>query len=692
MNRHLDRATRRHWLSSLAVGGWLAWSLVGSSLTAQAELTAPSQQDKRITFMVMGLIKDQHLSRHKLDNEIAERTMTLYFKTLDPLKLYFNQSDRDAFETRRRELVAQIGAGDISMGYDIFNKFIERVDQRIAFADEFLNAQHDFTLDESMVVDPDKAKYAQNDAEARDLWRRRIKFDLLALKSNDNLTGDEARNKLRRRYHSFAKRIRQTSSDELLENYLTSVTTAYDPHSTYMAPSTLENFEIQMRLELDGIGAQLQSEDGTTVIHKIIPGGAADKDGRLKAKDKIVAVSNGEGQMVETEEMKLQDVVQLIRGKAGTQVRIVALPAGTTERKEYVITRAKIELRDSEARGEVVEQQRDGRVFRVGVIDLPSFYMDMEGARQNKPDYKSTTRDVAKLLEDFKAKRVDAVVLDLRRNGGGSLTEAISLTGLFITEGPIVQVKDKDGRTQAYNDMDRSMAWDGPLVVLISKFSASASEIFAGAIQDYHRGIIVGDKQTHGKGTVQSLLDLSRNLFPNLPNVPSMGALKITMQQFYRPNGDSTQNRGVQADIRWPSLTNELDVAESDLEYALPFDKINEVPFQRVNMVSPQLIAKLTQLAAAREKDSPDFKKVYKSIERYHEQKKREAVNLNEQKFLAERAELNADKEQEKKFEELNNGIKKDFYFNEAVAITLDYVLSLQPSAQRATPQLGKTK
>ncbi len=688
MNRHLDRSTRRHWLSSLAV----ALCLVGSPLLAHAELKAPSQQDKRITFMVMGLIKDQHLSRHKLDNEIAERTMSLYFKTLDPLKLYFNQSDRDTFEARRRELVAQIGAGDISMGYDIFKKFIERVDQRVAFADEFLNAQHDFTLEEAMVVDPDKAKYAQDDTEARDLWRRRIKFDLLALKSNDNLTGDEARNKLRRRYHSFAKRIHQTSSDELLENYLTSVTTAYDPHSTYMAPSTLENFEIQMRLELDGIGAQLQSEDGTTVIHKIIPGGAADKDGRLKAKDKIVAVSNGEGQLVETEEMKLQDVVQLIRGKAGTQVRIVALPAGTTERKEYVITRAKIELRDSEARGEVVEQLRDGRTFRVGVIDLPSFYMDMEGARQNKPDYKSTTRDVAKLLEDFKTKRVDAVVLDLRRNGGGSLTEAISLTGLFITEGPIVQVKDKDGRTQAYNDMDRSMLWDGPLVVLISKFSASASEIFAGAIQDYHRGIIVGDKQTHGKGTVQSLLDLSRNLFPNLPNVPSMGALKITMQQFYRPNGDSTQNRGVQADVRWPSLTNELDVAESDLEYALPFDRINEVPFQRVNMVSPQLIAKLTELAAAREKDSPDFKKVYKSIERYHEQKKREAVNLNEQKFLAERAELNSEKEQEKKFEELNNGIKKDFYFNEAVAITLDYVLSLQPSAQRATPQLGKTK
>ena len=652
----------------------LLLGIVALAAPTQAELTAPSKNDSRISVIVTALMKQQHLTRHELDLEIADRTLHSFLKTLDPLKSYFYQSDVDTFLSRKRDLLTQMERGTgLDLGYTIFKTFLARIDERVGYAEEALKMTHDFKLDEQLVSDPDAAQYVKTPEEAKDLWRRRVKYDLLVLKS-DGTTGEEATARLSRRYKGFSKRMHQTDADDLLEMFLTAQTTAYDPHSTYMSPSSLENFEIQMRLELDGIGALLQYEDGYTVIAKIIPGGAADKDGRLKPKDRLLAVSGADGQMIETLDMKLNDVVQHIRGKAGTVVRVLCQPAGTSEKKEYQITRAKIELRDSEARGEVVERTIDGRTYRVGVIDLPSFYMDMEGARLNKPDFKSTTRDVSKLLDEFKAKKIDAVVLDLRRNGGGSLTEAISLTGMFIDEGPIVQVKDKDGRTQTYNDLDRGVAWDGPLVVLASKFSASASEIFAGAVQDYGRGIIIGDRTTHGKGTVQTLLDLSRNLFPNLPNAPSLGALKITLQQFYRPNGDSTQNRGVLSDITWPSLSNELDVSESDLDFALAFDKIRAVPYQQVKMTDAELVKRLQELSNERVKKNPDFDKMNRSIVRYHDQKSKKTTTLNEEKFLAERAELNADKETEKKFEELNNGIKHDFYFNEAIDITLDYL------------------
>ncbi|MGH7134498.1 MAG: S41 family peptidase, partial [Pirellulales bacterium] len=373
------------------------------------------------------------------------------------------------------------------------------------------------------------------------LWRKRIKYDLLALKAASEKNDSKAKksgqdnqgadkddssgtppksaapkspadeedpvHRLTRRYHSFAKRMHQTDHQELLEMYLTSMTTAYDPHSTYMSPKNLENFKIQMRLDLEGIGASLMFDDGYTVVKELIQGGAADKEGHLKPEDRIVGVGQGEeGLIVDTMDMKLSDVVDMIRGSRGTTVRLEVIPAGKHERVIYSIVRDKIALTDSEARGRVIEQERGGQKYLIGVIDLPSFYMDMEGAGRGLPEFKSTERDVARILRDFRSKGVDAVVLDLSRNGGGSLTEAISVTGLFIDQGPIVQVKDKDGNVQAYDDPEQGTEWDGPLVVLASKFSASASEIFAGAIQDYRRGIIVGDKTTHGKGTVQSLL------------------------------------------------------------------------------------------------------------------------------------------------------------------------------------------
>jgi len=537
------------------------------------------------------------------------------------------------------------------------------------------------------------AQYPKSHEEAWHRWRKRIKYDLLVLKAEENeedrLEGQEAIDKLTRRYHSFAKRMHQTSNEDLLEMYLTAMTNSLDPHTDYLSPSALENFKIIMRLELEGIGASLQSEDGLVTVRKLVPGGAAEKAGCLKVGDKIVGVGQGrEGEIVDVVDMPIDDVVELVRGKKGTVVRLQVEPVGGGARKILEITRAKIELKDSEAQELVIEEghKSNGQPYKVGVIDLPSFYMDMEGHRRALPDYRSTTRDVRAILERFNEQGVDAVILDLRRNGGGSLSEAIDLTGLFIKKGPVVQVKGPDGSVQRYYDRDLGMVWKGPLVVLTSKFSASASEILAGAIQDYGRGLIVGDRSTHGKGTVQSLMNLARYIFP-IPNAPKLGAMKITIQQFYRPNGDSTQNRGVLADVELPSLTTHLDIGEADLDYSIAFDKVDETLFPRFDYVDKPMLTRLRDLSTKRCKASEDFQKVERNIKRYQEQKQRKYVTLDEEKFLAERAELNADREEEKKIEEMIDparpAIERDYYLDEALAITLDYIQMMNVAKAR---------
>jgi carboxyl-terminal processing protease len=706
---------------------WCAAGLVFAALvaTAVADPVAPTASDRQVTLAITSLLRREHLSRHAVDDEISERCLKGFLKALDPMKVYFYQSDADEFDKQRHELDDMAKRGDVSFAYTVFKTFLKRIDERVKLVDEFLKTDQDFAVDEEMPIDRDTAQYAKTEAEAREKWRKRIKYDLLVLKA-DKTVGQEARDKLARRYHSFAKRMHQTDNEELLEMYLTSLTTAFDPHTSYMAPRTLENFEIIMKLELEGIGASLQSDDGYTKVHKIIPGGAAAKDGRLKVGDRIVGVGQGkEGEIVDVVDMKLSDVVALIRGKQGTIVRLQVTPVDKPDRKIIEITRAKIELKDSEAQAEILRQWFvklvDGKPvaiwaptaeealksaaergyktagepvegqppYKVGVINLPSFYMDMAGAKQGLPDFRSTTRDVKQILDNFNKKGVDAVVLDLRGNGGGSLTEAINLTGLFIEDGPVVQVKDADGRVQPYLDLDPEIAWKGPLVVLISKFSASASEILAGAIQDYHRGLIVGDRTTHGKGTVQSLLDLGQQLF-RVPNSPKLGALKITMQQFYRPCGDSTQNRGVVSDILLPALTTHLDVGESDLDYSMKFDRVDPLTYKNFNLVTKAIIDKLTELSEPRCRDSKDFQKVDKDIARYKEQKAKKSVTLNEKKFMAERAELNADDEEKKTLEKLNDpnrpAIERDYYLNEVLAITADYLNLLRGGQPAGEP------
>ncbi|MBI3838859.1 MAG: carboxy terminal-processing peptidase [Planctomycetia bacterium] len=698
----------------------LVVAVAGSVLVprlSRAQLAGPRPDDRNITVAITRLMSKEHLTRHALDNEIAGRWVTNYLKMLDPRKVFFSKSDIDGFMKYRDQLDDMALKGDTSFAYLVFNRFLERLDDRVKLVDELLPIKQDFTIDEDLITDPDLISYAKDDAEMRERWRQRIKYELLELASEKakpepgpnpvnkepegetkfKLDSQASHDKISKRYHQLVKRMKQTEPDELLEIYLTALTTSYDPHTSYMSPTSLENFEIQMRLNLEGIGAALEAPEGETIVKKVIPGGAAAKDGRLKPDDKIVGVGQGqEGPIVDVNEMKLNNVVKLIRGHQGTTVRLAVVPKGEADTRIYNIVRQQIELTDSEARSEILEagSRPDGTPYKVGVINLPSFYMDMSGAKAGREDFKSTTRDVAKLLKDFNAHKVDAVVIDLRLNGGGSLTESINLTGLFIDVGPVVQVKDFDGQKTQYDDTERGVAWAGPLVVLTSKYSASASEIFAGAIQDYKRGLVVGDASTHGKGTVQSLLDLGQRLFRGINKAPELGALKITMQQFYRPDGDSTQNRGVLADVELPSLRSQYDVGESSLPYAMKFDHVDPVSYRKYNFVDNRIIDQLKNLSADRRKDSKDFQKVLRDIEHYNEQNKRKRISLNEAKFMAERAELNSEKQEEGEFDELNDPnrpvFKRDYYGNEVLAIATDYVRLLGAPQAAAVGQRSR--
>ncbi len=640
--------------------------------------------DRYIAVAVRRQLENEHFLRKPIDDEIARRWFSSFLEALDPMKVYFLQSDVDAFMQKRESLDDLVKKGDVTFAYDVLTRFLQRVDQRLPLVERLIQGAQDFSKDETIVIDRDETKWAKNEAEAEDIWRRRIKYDLLVQKM-EKTPSEEAKDKLLRRYRSLAKRWHQMTADELLETYLSSLTSSFDPHTSYMSPGTLENFEIGMRLQLDGIGAQLKGEDGYTTIVELTPGGAADKDGRLKSKDRVVGVGQGaEGEIVDVVDMNLNEVVKLIRGKRGTTVRLKVIPVGENVPKVYDITRAKIELKDAEARGEVIEhgKKADGSPYKVGVINLPSFYLDMAGAQQGQAEFKSSTRDCKRLLEDFSKQGVDCVVLDLRSNGGGSLPEAIKLTGLFIDKGPVVQIKDSDKQVRPYDDVDPGVVWDGPLVVLTSKFSASASEILAGAIQDYHRGLIVGDKSTHGKGTVQTLLDVGRQLFPRFDSSPQLGAIKVTIQQFYRPSGDSTQLEGVLSDVELPSITSHLPIGESDLDHALTFDRVPRADFAGSGKVTDGMVAMLREASAKRVQANKDFVKLAGDIARYEKRKDEKTISLVETEFERQWNEGKAaEDEEEKKLEEMESQkkpvVRRDYYFDEALNVTIDYLKAL---------------
>ncbi len=665
---------------------------------AVSEMNGARSMDAHIVKTIAALMSRIHFAGHPLDNEISERAFDSILKSLDPLKVYFLKSDIDEFTKSRDKLDEFAQGGKLDFVINVYKVFLTRLDERIAAAHQFVDSEQDFTIDESVVRDPKTIDYPADTAEANDRMRKQVKLRLLSLESDriraehDKAVGreqselervlvgdpnEDPRERLHRSYRTVQKRWHQFDADELLELFVSSMTTSFDPHTSYMSPGTHKNFLIAMGLNLDGIGAQLTSEDGYTKLTTIVPGGAADKDGRLKPGDRILAVGQGEdGPMEDVIDMKLDEVVKRIRGTAGTVVRLSVSPYSGGETKVYNITRQRITLEDSAARSQVVERgvKANGAPFKVGYIDLPSFYMDMEAARSNSNGFRSTTRDVRRILAEFKDASVDAVVLDLSRNGGGSLTEAVNLTGLFIDQGPVVQVKTTTGQVQVLDDEEAGVAWSGPLVVLTSKESASASEILAGAIQDYGRGIIVGDPTTHGKGTVQSLYDLGQQLFGG---AAQMGALKVTIQQFYLPDGKSTQQLGVMSDVVLPQITAEFEDAEADLDYSLPHDTIAATRFSKYNMVNSNILATLREKSKNRVHENAGFDRILRRIDLYRQQREEASITLNREAYLRRRAEVDAQREEEEQF--LNSQVPKkeafldDDYNREVLDIAHDY-------------------
>lgn len=666
-------------------------TLVATTIFAQ-QLVEPQKTDGPVTQNVCAMVSKYHINHGQIDDALSAKLLDRFLEVLDPQKLYFLKSDVDGFEKSRLVLDDQLKEGDAKFAYDVFNTYKQRVQDRVAYAHEMIDASHDFTIEEELVTDAKDLPYSESRDALNDRWRRRVKLDILNLRLDDTKP-EEIADRLHKRYRMLERTINETESFEVLEMYLSSMTHCFDPHSSYMSPQTLEEFRISMQLSLDGIGAALRSEDGYTTVAQIVKGGAAEKDGRLEVGDKIMAVAQEVGEFVDIVEMKLSKVVRLIRGKRGSKVRLQVQKGDSGDTIVYDLIRQKIELKESEVKGEIIEtMDRTGRQARIGVINIPSFYRDFNGAENGIEDFKSTARDLQNVLVEFRNDpkgAPDAIIIDLRYNGGGALSESIEVTGLFIDEGPVVQVKEPGSSVRTYSD-DIEGAFNEPLIVVCNRMSASASEIFAGAIKDYGRGIVVGDSSTHGKGTVQNVIPVGGSMISSFFGQPKdNGALKLTINQFYRVNGDSTQNTGVKSDIVLPSLIDHMDVGEASLDNALAFNRIDPAEYDRLAYVNNDVISRLQNASQKRVAANDDFKKLEGDIAKYVDRKNRKTISLNESKLKAER---DADRSDDDKKKEEGDDEEEDdaeegpifpesAYNDELLNIAIDYVETLRGAA-----------
>jgi carboxyl-terminal processing protease len=640
------------------------------------------------------------MAHPQIDDAIAIKWCDNFIKDLDPSKYYFLKPDVEEFKKEATSLDDQIKDGNIDFAKRVLDRYVARHDERFRTQMELLKNKHDFTVDEYLSDDSEKLDFPADKAEADERLRKKVKFDLLYSKVVEDVSEAEAVNKWKIRYKDRNRQVHQIDSGELLQAYLTGLAKTFDPHSAYLGPKDWEDmFNQTLHLSLEGIGAQLRSEDGYPIVTEIVPGMAADKDGRLQPEDKIIGVEK-EGETIDLVEKKLNDVVRYIRGKSGTKVRLIVQPDGTKEKRVYELTRQKIELKEQHAKSKVIETRAEGgRELKIGVISLPAFYGDTAAMMRGDQDAVSATTDCQRILTDYKASGIDAVVVDLRGNGGGLLDEAKTLSGLFIDTGPVVQVKEAVG-IKHHDDEIEGTAWDGPLVVLIDKFSASASEIFAGVIRDYGRGLIIGDSSTFGKGTVQQIVMISdhvRRRDRRAPQ-PNRGALKLTIQQFYRANGESTQIKGVPPHIHIPSINDERDFGEGKMDNHIKFDKVGDLPHDNYHRVPADLVALLEQRSVERRKAEPKFKKLDDQIKKFVERKARHSISLNEAKFRSEyvpedpeerAAEEKAKKDRKKKKYTEREVWASDFYNDEVMHIVADY-LTLGSKILAAAPERAR--
>ncbi len=589
------------------------------------------------------IMEDYQYSRHPLDDEMAGKFLNRYIEALDDQHLNFLQSDLDEFAGYRSSLDKLTKAGNTTPAQVIFSRFTHRLEQHVAYVTELLKTeQFDFTGHDRYQAEREKAAWPKDLNEARELWREQLRYQYLQ-EQLSNKKPEEIVDTLQKRYNSVLRSAKDLGPEGVLQIYLTALTNAYDPHSDYLGRASFEELNIAMKLSLVGIGAELSTEDGYPTIRRILPGPAA-RTHQLQAGDRVVAVAQEGKEPVDVVGMPLTKVVELIRGPQGTRVRLTVSPKNAADpsvRKSVTLTREEIKLEDQEAKAKLVEvPNAQGGIARVGVINLPSFYEDMDA--KGRADHKSTTADVAKLLKKLEQEQVSGVILDLRENGGGSLEEAIGLTGLFIKRGPVVQARDAKGKVTVYADKNSSVLYDGPLVVLTSRMSASASEIVAGALQDYGRALIVGDTSTFGKGTVQSVIELDpvmRQL--NLSHAYNAGALTVTIQKFYRPGGGSTQLKGVIPDVVLPSLSNVAELGESSLYNPLPWDQIRPLKFEKQNRVEP-FVAELRRRSAQRMATEKEFAYLRQDIERVKKTLNEKSISLNEAERRQEKQELAA--------------------------------------------------
>lgn len=568
-----------------------------------------------------------HYSPVPLDDAMSAKIFDNYFEGLDGEKLYFVQGDLERFAALRTTMDDAINNEDLSAPFAIYNLYQQRFAERMAYARGLLKTRFDFTTDETLQLDREKAAWARSEDEIRDLWRKRVKNDWLRLK----LAGKDdksIRETLDKRYDTYVNRIRKLNNEDVFQMFMNAYATAIEPHTNYLGPRSADNFDIAMRLSLEGIGCVLQSRDDYTVIREIVPGSPADKSGKLKVGDRIVGVAQGNAPFTDVLGWRLDDVVALVRGKAGSAVRLDVIPGdGGVDAKHVSVSmvRNKISMEEQAAKKSIIKVKEGGVERRIGVISLPTFYQDFEARRKGDKDFRSATRDVERILTELKKEKVDNVLIDLRNNGGGSLTEAVELTGLFVGKGPVVMQRTAEGRVEVEAYSKPGLAWDGPMGVLINRGSASASEIFAAAIQDYGRGLVIGEP-SFGKGTVQTLIDLDR-FAPN--EQMRYGELKMTIAQFFRINGGTTQLRGVTPDIKLPVLTDLDSFGESSYDNALPWVAIKPAQYMPLGDLK-ELVGPLQKRHEERFAKDKDFQFLQEDIAEVLKLRKENAISLNE--------------------------------------------------------------
>ncbi|MAM72076.1 MAG: tail-specific protease [Gammaproteobacteria bacterium] len=601
------------------------------------EAITPIDEYTPITRAVLSQLVRNHYSEVQVNDDFSSLMLDRYIERLDPSRIYFTQADIDEFEEYRFELDDMLRAGDVNAGFEMYNRYRQRVIERMVYSLRRIEEDEtpfDFTVEESLIIDRSEEPWPTSLAELEDLWRKRVKSNVLnAVLADEETSMEEIRADLSERYRSQLSQLLKNDQREVFQSYMDTMTMVVDPHTQYYLPQAAENFNMNMSLQLQGIGAVLTTENEYTEVVSIVTGGPADLAGELQPNDRITAVAQGDGDFVDVIGWRVDDVVQLIRGEKGSVVRLNVIPSSAEndfEQRIISITRDTVQLENQSAKSEIIEVERDGEIFNIGVIELPTFYIDFAAYQNRDPNYRSTTRDVRNLLEELKEQNVDGVVVDLRNNGGGSLSEANSLVGLFIDRGPTVQVMDAENNNIVQGDSDPGMVYDGPLAVLVNRLSASASEIFAGAIQDYQRGVVLGS-QTFGKGTVQELIPMGS------------GQLKITRAKFYRISGESTQFRGVLPDVDFPDIYDvSEEIGEEALDSALPWDTIETTSFYRPFADLQPLLPTLVSRHEQRLQGDPDFIYINAQIQKALENRADNTLSLNRETLLAERAENDA--------------------------------------------------